>query len=107
MRLLLHPLVRQDIVGIFDHVLDTTGGDIRAAERRVDEIDDLLAAIDAGPASGHRLDGTLAGWLVRHGGRGQMITIVFRPDPDAGAIRIALVAFGGRNWLEEGADRRW
>ena len=34
-----------------------------------------------------------------------MITVAFRPDPDARLLSIALVAFGGRNWLEDAVDR--
>jgi hypothetical protein len=86
-------------MGIIDHVLATARGDLAAAERRLDEIDDLLRAIGDDPASGIRLDGHLAGWLVRHGGRGQKITVVFRCDVEAQLIYIAMIAFGGRNWL--------
>lgn len=101
-----HPLVRHDVMGIFRHVLDTTAGDLEAAERRLDEIEDLLTAIIRNPASGTRLDGPLEGWRARHGGRGQKLTIVFRPDLDEGRVFIALIAFGGRNWIEAAADRR-
>ena len=106
MRQIRHPLVRRDVMGIFDHVLGTTRGDLAAAERRLDEIDDLLRAIADNPASGVRLDGALAGWRARHGGRGRMITVVFRADPEARLIHIALIAFGGRNWLDAAVDRR-
>ncbi|CAN5770993.1 hypothetical protein BH23PSE1_BH23PSE1_05600 [soil metagenome] len=106
MRQVRHPLVLGDVIGIFDHILKTTQGDLGAAERRLDEIDDLLAAIAANPASGARLAGPLAGWLVRHGGRRHMITVVFRGDLQAGVIHIALIAFGARNWLSEAVDRR-
>ena len=106
MRLVRHPLVRRDVMGIFDHVLETTGGDLAAAERRLDEVDGLLAAVAATPASGVRLDGPLAGWCARHGGRGQMLTVVFRADLEARLIHIAMIAFGGRNWLEDAIDRR-
>ncbi len=92
-------------MGIFEHVLDITQGDLAAAERRLDDIDDLLQAIAGNPASGVRLDGALAGWLVRHGGRGRMITVVFRPDLDERLAYIALIAFGGRNWLDEATLR--
>ena len=92
-------------MGIFDHVFETTQGNLAAAERRLDEIDDLLRAIAENPASGVRLDRSLAGWLVRHGGRGRMITVVFRPDLEARLIHIALIAFGGRNWLDEATGR--
>jgi hypothetical protein len=34
-----------------------------------------------------------------------MITVVFRPDPEAPLIRIALVAVGGRNRLDAAVDR--
>jgi plasmid stabilization system protein ParE len=106
MRQIAHPLVLRDVMGIFDHVLETTGGNLAAAERRLDEIDDLLRAIAGNPASGVRLGGPLAGWFARHGGRGRMITVVFRFDPEARLIHIALIAFGGRNWLDEAAGRR-
>ena len=101
-----HPLVEQDVTGIFEHVLSTTRGDLDAAEQRLDEIDELLAAIAANPTSGMRLGDPLSGWLVRHGGRRHRITIVFRPDLDRRLLYIALVAFGGRNWLEVIEDRR-
>lgn len=104
MRQIRHPLVRRDVIGISDHILETTQGDLAPAERRLDEIDDLLEAISGNPASGARLDGHLAGWLARHGGRGQMITMVFRAKPDAQLIYIALIAFGARNWLEDAVD---
>lgn len=106
LRQIRHPLVRGDVMGIFDHILATTHGNLAAAEQRLDEIDDLLRAIAANPASGIRLDGALSGWLARHGGRRHMLTIVFRPDPEAGLLYIALVAFGGRNWLDAAAGRR-
>jgi plasmid stabilization system protein ParE len=99
-----HPLVRRDVIGIFEHVMESTQGDPDAAERRLDEIDVLLADIAADPASGVRLDGRLAGWLVRHGRR-QRITIVFRPDPRKELVHIALIAFGGRDWMAAAAGR--
>jgi plasmid stabilization system protein ParE len=105
-RLVRHPLVRNDVTGLFDHVLETTRGNLEAAGRRLDEIDDLLRSIAENPASGIRLDGRLAGWLVRHGGRGRMITVVFRSDPERRLVLIALIAFGGRNWLDAAVDRR-
>lgn len=91
---------------IFDHVLATTQGNLAAAERRLDEIDGLFRAIADNPTSGVRLDGQLAGWLARHGGRGQMITMVFRCDLEARLVSIAMIAFGGRNWLEDALVRR-
>jgi plasmid stabilization system protein ParE len=106
MRQVRHPLVRHDVIGIFEHVLEATKGDLAAAERRLDEIDDLLAAIADNPGSGVRLDGPLAGWLVRHGGRRRMITVVFRADLEARLVYIAMIAFGGRNWLLDAVDRR-
>jgi hypothetical protein len=106
MRQIHHPHVRRDVMGILDHILETTQGDLAAAERRLDEIDALLEAIADDPASGVRLDGKLAGWLARHGGRGRMITVVFRADVEAQLIHIALIAFGGRNWLDAAVDRR-
>jgi hypothetical protein len=105
LRQIRHPLVDADIDGVVDHILKVSG-DFDAAERRLDEIDALLAGIAERPLSGIRLEGPLEGWLVRHGGRDLAITIVFRPDVDRAVLWIALVAFGGRNWLELAEARR-
>jgi hypothetical protein len=35
-----------------------------------------------------------------------MITVVFRPNIEARLIHIALIAFGGRNWLDEATGCR-
>jgi hypothetical protein len=48
----------------------------------------------------------LDGWLVRHGGTGQRLTIVFKPDVDAAQIYLALVAFGGRDWMRLASARQ-
>jgi len=53
-----------------------------------------------------RLSAPLYGWLVRHGGRGHRITIVFKADIDRDALYIALVAFGGQDWISDGNTRR-
>lgn len=106
MRQIRHPLVEWDVIAIAEHIVETTGGDIGAAERRLDEIDALLSDIARNPFSGVRLSGRLEGWLVRHGGRDRRITIVFRPDPVAQHLHIALIAFGGQDWLRKGIDRR-
>ena len=105
MRQVRHPLVEQDIIAIAEHIVETTDGNIVAAERRLDEIDDLLKGIAGNPFSGVRLSGSLEGWLVRHGGRDYRITIVFRPDAIAQCLYIALVAFGGQDWLTKGPAR--
>ncbi len=106
MRQIRHPLVERDVIAIAEHIVETTGGDIGAAERRLDEIDDLLSDIARNPFSGVRLSGQLEGWLVRHGGRDRRITIVFRPDPIAQHLHIALIAFGGQDWLRKSIARR-
>lgn len=106
MRQIRHPLVERDVIAIAEHIVETTSGDIGAAERRLDEIDDLLSDIARNPFSGVCLSGRLEGWLVRHGGRDRRITIVFRPDPIAQLLYIALIAFGGQDWLRKGIARR-
>ena len=58
------------------------------------------------PKSGARLSGKLDGWLVRHGGAGHRLTIVFKPDLDAAHIYLALVAFGGRDWMRIASARQ-
>ncbi|MDO9641209.1 MAG: type II toxin-antitoxin system RelE/ParE family toxin [Pseudotabrizicola sp.] len=106
MRLIRHPLVQHDLLALVDHIVETTQGDFAAAARRLDEIDALLAAIAGNPLSGMRLSPPLEGWLVRHGGRGHRITIVFKPSPDHSALYVALVAFGAQDWIAEGSARR-
>jgi plasmid stabilization system protein ParE len=97
MRVVRHPLVDRDLIALVDHIVEVTNGDFAAAARRLDEVDELLAAIQDTPHSGVRLSGAINGWLVRHGGRGQRITIVFRSEQDS--ILVALVAFGGQDWM--------
>lgn len=89
-----------------DHIVDVTGGDFNAAGRRLDEVDDLIADISANPMSGVRLALTLDGWLVRHGGRGHRLTVVFRADLNKGCVFVALVAFGGQDWMTESKTRK-
>ena len=101
MRDVRHPLVQHDLAALVDHIVETTQGDFAAAARRLDEIDALLAEITANPLSGMRLSKPLDGWLVRHGGRGHRITIVFKADIDGNALYVALVAFGGRTVLRK------
>ena len=106
MRQIKHPLVERDLIGIVDHIVEVTQGDFDAAARRLDETDDLLRDIAANPMSGMRLAGPLDGWLVRHGGRGHRLTIVFRADLQRDVLQIALVAFGGQDWASLGTERK-
>jgi len=106
MRQSKHPLVERDLVGVVEHIVAVTLGDFDAAARRLDEIDALIGDIVANPMSGMRLTGPLDGWLVRHGGRGHRLTIVFRADLECDVLQIALVAFGGEDWVSLGAERK-
>ena len=106
MRLVRHPLVEQDLAALVDHIIDVTGGDFDAAGRRLDEVDDLLTDINTNPLSGVRLAPPLDGWLVRHGGRGHRLTIVFRADLAQDCSFVALVAFGGQDGLTESETRK-
>lgn len=106
MRQSKQPLVEPDLVGIVDHIVEVTQGNFDAAFQRLDEIEALLVSISANPTSGMRLSGPLSGWLVRHGGRGNRLTIVFRPDVRRDVLQIALVAFGGQNWTTLGESRK-
>jgi len=105
MRFVRHPFFERDLIGIVDHIIEVTQGDTAAALRRLDEVDALLRSIAENPTSGTRLEGRLAGWRVRHGGSGHRLTIVFRPDVEAGQIYLALVAFGGRDWMKLASTR--
>jgi plasmid stabilization system protein ParE len=106
MRFVRHPFFERDVIGIVDHVVEVTDGDVSAASRRLDEIDVLIQKIAENPKSGARLSGKLDGWLVRHGGAGHRLTIVFKPDVDAGQVYLALVAFGGRDWIRLASARQ-
>lgn len=106
MRFVKHPFFERDVIGIVDHIVEVTDGDVAAASRRLDEIDALIQEISANPTSGARLSGKLDGWHVRHGGAGQRLTIVFKPDVDAGQVYLALVAFGGRDWIRLASARQ-
>ena len=106
MRIVRHPLVDQDLAAMVDHIVEITGGDFDAAGRRLDEVDDLIADISANPMSGVRLALPLDGWLVRHGGRGHRLTVVFRADLYKGCVFVALVAFGGQDWMTESKTRK-
>ena len=99
-----HPLVRRDLRELARHVADVSG-DPGAAERRLDQVDALLADILANPNSGAFLSAKLPGWRVRHGGADRRITIVFRLTQAEDCLQIALVAFGGQNWMTEVPDR--
>ena len=99
-------MAKHDLLALLDHIIETIQGDFAAAARRLDEIDALLEEIAANPASGMQLSPTLDGWLVRHGGRGHRITIVFKASLDLEALYIALVAFGGQDWIAEGETRK-
>ena len=106
MRIVWHPFVERDLIGIVDHIVSVTEGDYVAAHRRLDEVDALLGLVLANPTSGVRLRGELDSWLVRHGGAGQRLTVVFKPDPENDCIYLAMVAFGGRDWMRAAVGRR-
>jgi hypothetical protein len=106
MRVVRHPLVDQDLVALVDHIVEVTGGDFAAAAKRLDEVEDLIADISTKPLSGLRLAPPLDGWLVRHGGRGHRLTVVFRADLAQDCLFVALVAFGGQDWMTEGETRK-
>lgn len=106
MRIVRHPLVARDLIALVDHIVEVTDGDFAAAARCLEEVDELVAAIAANPLSGMRLGPPLDGWLVRHGGRRHRLTVVFRTDVERDTIHVALVAFGGQDWIASGASRR-
>jgi hypothetical protein len=106
MRIVRHPFVERDLIGIVDHIVNTTEGDYAAAYRRLDEVDALLGSVLENPTSGVRLRGKLGSWLVRHGGADQRLTVVFKPDLENGCVYLAMVAFGGRDWMKAAVGRR-
>lgn len=107
MRFVRHPFFERDLIGIVDHIVDVTDGDITAAAKRLDEIDAMIAAIADNPTSGVRLKASLDGWLGLHGGSGYRLTIVFKPVVAESVTYLALVAFGGRDWVKLASVRKW
>lgn len=99
-----HPLVRRDLRELARHVAEVSG-DLRAAARRLDQVDAFLTDILENPNLGSILSAELSGWRVRHGGAGRRITIVFRFTEDGGCLQIALVAFGGQDWMGAAPER--
>ncbi|WRH64359.1 MAG: hypothetical protein RSE12_08555 [Fuscovulum sp.] len=59
-------------------------------------LDASIKSMRCSPTFGMRLAGNLEGWLVRHGGKGHRLTIVFKADIERDVLQIALVAFGGQ-----------
>ena len=106
MQLVRHPFIERDLIGIVNHIVSITEGDYAAAYRRLDEVDAILASVLENPTSGVRLRGELDSWLVRHGGAGQRLTVVFKPDLDNDCVYLAMVAFGGRDWMKAAVGRR-
>lgn len=106
MHFVRHPFFERDLIGIVEHIVNVTDGDIAAADRRLGEVDVLLQTIATNPTSGVRLSGKLEGWLVRHGGTRHRMTIVFKPDVETGQIHLALVTFGGRDWMRLASARQ-
>lgn len=66
-RIVPHPLLERDIVGIAEHV-HAVSGDAAAARRRVAEVRDLIAAFVEEPGLGAKPGGPPNGWCVWHGG---------------------------------------
>lgn len=99
-----HPLVSRDIDEIAFFIYQTAGSR-DAAIRRLQEVDALRRDVISNPLSGVRLDGRLTGCLVRHGGRDNRLTIIWRPEPEHNRTRILMVAFGGRDWMGQAPER--
>ena len=104
MKLVPHPLLERDIIGMAEHVFRVTG-DPEAARRRLAETRALIGDIMREPALGSRLGEQAEGWRIRHGARDRRISVVFRHDPEADRLYLALVAFGGQDWTTRLAAR--
>lgn len=101
MRLEYHPHVDRDLQSMAQHVAVNSQSKA-AARKRLKEVENLIKDILAVPGSGNRLDN---GWLVRHGGADRMITVVFRPNVTRKTVQIAIVAFGGKDWVSRLPNR--
>jgi plasmid stabilization system protein ParE len=103
-RLALHPLLLGDVARIGRHVAEASG-DPAAGRRRVAEADALLAAIAEGPHLGALLDGALAGYRRRQGGRDGRLTAIYALDEGTRTARVLIMAFGGADWRGRAARR--
>lgn len=103
-RIARHPLVRRDLRELARHVADVSG-DPAAAGRRLDQVDARLTDILANPGLGSFLSAELPGWRVRHRGADREIPVVFRLAEAGDCLQIALVAFGGQDWVDTAPDR--
>lgn len=104
MQVLAHPLLRRDIEGLAEHVY-TVSGSADAARRRIHEVHHLIEQVIENPSLGTLLGKDLPEWRARHGGTGRRITVVFRHDAEANQIQVALVAFGGEDWVNRSPGR--
>ena len=95
-RVVIHPLVFDDVARLDRHGAEATG-DPDAGKRRVVEIDALIRAIAEAPKLGPRLEGRLSAFRRRHGGADRRITIIYASDHENRILRIHLVAFGGQD----------
>ena len=105
MQIVPHPLFERDIIGMAEHVM-AVSGDGDAARRRVLEARALLGRVQQEPDLGRPLDGGLAGWRIRHGGKHRQISIVYRYDGSADRLYLALLSFGGQDWKGRATPRR-
>ena len=97
MRIVPHPLLGRDIIGMAEHV-HAVSGDGNAARRRIVEARELLGYVQDNPDLGTPLAGELAGGRVRHGGSHRQISVVYRYDANTDCLYLALVAFDWTGW---------
>ena len=105
MQIVAHPMLERDLIEIAAHIYTVTQ-DGSAARRRIIEARDLLREVKENPLFGAPLAKDLQGWRVRHGGRGRMLSVVYRLDADADRLDLALVAFAGQDWQTKAAQRK-
>ena len=105
MRIVPHPLLERDIIGMAEHV-HAVSGDGNAVRRRIVEARELLGGVQDNPNLGAPLAGKLAGWRVRHGGKHRQISVVYRHDTKTNRLYLALVAFGEQDWMGRVTGRR-
>lgn len=105
MQIVAHPLLERDLIDIATHIFTVTQ-DASAVRRRIIEARELLQDVTENPLFGAPLAEDLQGWRVRHGGRGRMLSVVYRLDADADRLDLALVAFAGQDWQTKAEQRQ-
>lgn len=100
-RIRYHPLVARDLDAIVQWILDYAGPD--AANRKLAEIEALIATLESTPHKGSLRDEIALGLRAIPAGRKAVIAFVV--DDDAAEVLVYAVAYGGADWAMRSSAR--